>query len=141
MTARRSLLELTTGPQRAPACSPAVAAIPAGVEAPRGRFLPRLGRGLRAPALSGALAIGLILSACEADHIAARAVLEEQGLHPVAFSMAPLVGRPCGWGEPFALRFRAVREDGSVAAGILCSADESAQDARLLADTSEAPRS
>lgn len=81
-----------------------------------------------------------MLSACEADHISARAVLEEQGLHAVALSMAPLVGCPCAWGEPFALRFRAVRKDGSVAAGILCSADESAQDARLLPDA-EAPRS
>jgi hypothetical protein len=55
--------------------------------------------------------------------------------------MAPLVGRPCRWGEPFALRFRAVRENGQVVAGTLCSADETAQDARLLADTVEARQS
>ena len=46
--------------------------------------------------------------------------------------------RPCGWGEPFAVRFLAVTEDGRIVGGILCSAEETAQDARLLADTPEA---
>jgi hypothetical protein len=82
-----------------------------------------------------------LLSTCEADHIAARAVPEERGLHETVFSRAPLNGRSRPWSEPFALRFRAAREDGRVVEGFLFSANESAQDAPLLADTAEAPQS
>lgn len=135
---RAALPQLTTGSQRALPRSPVGAAIPAGVEGPRGRFSRDRLAGARAlRPLSGILAAAVMLTACEADQISARAVLEEQGFHAIAFAMAPPVGRPCAWGEPFALRFRAVREDGAVVAGVLCAADESARDARLFADPSE----
>lgn len=76
----------------------------------------------------------LALASCEADEVAARATLTELGYHGVALQQAPTFGRPCAWGEPFAVRFRATREDGSVVAGTLCSSDESTEDARLLTD-------
>ncbi len=76
----------------------------------------------------------LSLAACEADAIAARATLKDLGFHGIAVERAPVFGRPCGWGEPFAVRFRATREDGSAVAGTLCSADEATEDARLLPD-------
>lgn len=76
----------------------------------------------------------LTLAACEADPIAARATLTELGFHGIALSRAPLTGRPCAWGEPFAVRYRAVTEDGRIVNGILCSADEATEDARLLPD-------
>lgn len=82
----------------------------------------------------------LTLTGCEADAIAARATLAELGYHGIAILPAPLFDRPCGWGEPFAVRFQAVREDGARVAGILCAADETARDARLLADTPEGSR-
>ena len=77
------------------------------------------------------------LAACEADHVAARAVLHDMGFHGIAITPAPPVGRPCAWGEPFAVRFRAVREDGAAVSGTLCAADEAAEDARLIADHAE----
>ncbi|MGU3476433.1 hypothetical protein [Methylobacterium sp. D48H] len=76
----------------------------------------------------------LALAACEADPIAARATLTELGFHGIALSRAPLTGRPCAWGEPFAVRYQAVTEDGRIVKGILCSADEATEDARLLPD-------
>lgn len=76
----------------------------------------------------------LSLAACEADEVAARATLTELGFHAIALIRAPAFGRPCAWGEPFAVRFRAVREDGTVVSGTMCSADETTKDARLLAD-------
>lgn len=76
----------------------------------------------------------LALAACEADPIAARATLTDLGFHGIALSRAPLTGRPCAWGEPFAVRYRAVTEDGRIVNGILCSADEATEDARLLPD-------
>ncbi|MDH2313369.1 hypothetical protein [Methylobacterium brachiatum] len=87
-----------------------------------------------------ALAAALCLAGCEADAIAARATLTELGYHGIAIRPAPMFDRPCGWGEPFAVRFRAVTEDGRIVGGILCSADETAHDARLLADTPEGSR-
>ncbi|MDE3749432.1 hypothetical protein [Methylobacterium radiotolerans] len=80
------------------------------------------------------LAATLVLAGCEADAIAARATLKDLGFHGIAVERAPVFGRPCGWGEPFAVRFRATREDGSAVAGTLCSADEATEDARLLTD-------
>jgi hypothetical protein len=79
----------------------------------------------------------LALAGCEADAIAARATLTELGYHGIAIRPAPMFDRPCGWGEPFAVRFRAVTEDGRIVGGIHCSADETAHDARLVADTPE----
>ena len=76
----------------------------------------------------------LALASCEADPIAARATLTELGFHGIALSRAPLTGRPCAWGEPFAVRYRAVTEDGRIVAGTLCSVDEATEDARLLPD-------
>ena len=81
-----------------------------------------------------ALAATLALASCEADAIAARATLAEWGYHAVAIQPAPILGRPCRWGEPFAVRFRATREDGTAVSGTMCSADETAEDARLLVD-------
>ena len=81
-----------------------------------------------------AVAAALVLAGCEADPIAARATLTELGFHGIALSRAPLTGRPCAWGEPFAVRYRAVTEDGRIVNGILCSADEATEDARLLPD-------
>lgn len=81
-----------------------------------------------------ALAATLALTACEADAIAARATLAEWGYHGIAILPAPVFGRPCRWGEPFAVRFRAMREDGTAVSGVMCAADESAEDARLLVD-------
>ncbi len=80
------------------------------------------------------LAATLVLAGCEADPIAARATLTELGFHGIALSRAPLTGRPCAWGEPFAVRYRAVTEDGRIVNGTLCSADEVTEDARLLPD-------
>lgn len=76
----------------------------------------------------------LSLAACEADEVGARATLTELGFHAIALHRAPLTNRPCAWGEPFAVRFRAVREDGTVVSGTMCSADETTTDARLLTD-------
>lgn len=76
----------------------------------------------------------LALAACEADAVAARATLTELGFHGIAIERAPMTGRPCGWGEPFAIRFRAQREDGTTVTGTLCSADEGTEDARILPD-------
>jgi hypothetical protein len=87
-----------------------------------------------------ALATALSLAGCEADAIAARAALTDLGYHGIAIRPAPMFDRPCSWGEPFAVRFRAVTEDGRIVGGILCSADETARDARLLADTPEGRR-
>ena len=84
------------------------------------------------PALVALLPLALV--ACEADAIGARATLKDLGFHGIAIERAPVFGRPCGWGEPFAVRFRATREDGSAVAGTLCSADEATEDARLLPD-------
>ncbi|MEE7449383.1 hypothetical protein MRF4_17095 [Methylobacterium radiotolerans] len=80
------------------------------------------------------LAATLALASCEADAIAARATLKDLGFHGITLSRAPLTGRPCAWGEPFAVRYRAVTEDGRIVNGILCSADEATEDARLLPD-------
>lgn len=95
---------------------------------PRGSGVHRMLR----PALVALLP--LTLAACEADPIAARATLTELGFHGIALSRAPLTGRPCAWGEPFAVRYRAVTEDGRIVAGTLCSVDEATEDARLLPD-------
>lgn len=81
-----------------------------------------------------AVSASLALAGCEADPIAARATLTELGFHGIALSRAPLTGRPYAWGEPFAVRYRAVTEDGRIVNGILCSADEATEDARLLPD-------
>ena len=78
--------------------------------------------------------MALSLASCEADHVAARVVLQEWGLHGVSIFAAPTFGRPCRYGEPFAVRFRAVREDGVILVGTLCARDEGADDSRLLLD-------
>ncbi|MFB0490227.1 hypothetical protein ABIE45_002813 [Methylobacterium sp. OAE515] len=95
---------------------------------PRGSVIQAMLR----PALVALLPLSL--AACEADEVAARATLTELGFHAIALRQAPAFGRPCAWGEPFAVRFRAVREDGTVISGTMCSADETTTDARLLAD-------
>ncbi|AYO85359.1 hypothetical protein [Methylobacterium brachiatum] len=82
----------------------------------------------------------LVVAGCEADAIAARATLADLGYHGIAIRPAPIFDRPCAWGEPFAVRFRAVTEDGRIVSGILCSADETTRDARLLTDTPEGTR-
>ena len=91
-------------------------------------------RASRRPVRACALLATLALAGCEADAIAARAALTELGYHGIAIRPAPMFDRPCGWGEPFAVRFRAVTEDGRIVGGILCSADEATEDARLLPD-------
>ena len=92
-------------------------------------------RASRRPARACALAVAaaLVLAGCEADPIAARATLTELGFHGIALSRAPLTGRPCAWGEPFAVRYRAVTEDGRIVNGILCSADEATEDVLMFA--------
>ena len=78
--------------------------------------------------------LSALLAGCEADHVAARSALADLGFHGVAITPAPAIGRPCAWGEPFAVRFRAVRDDGVIVRGTLCSVDEASEDARLLPD-------
>ena len=87
-----------------------------------------------------ALAATLTLAGCEADAIAIRAALTELGYHGIAIRPAPAFGRPCAWGEPFAARFQAVTEEGRIVSGMICSADETARHARLLADKPESAR-
>jgi hypothetical protein len=112
-----------------------------GVAAPDGSGPGRaVERASRRPVRACALLATLALAGCEADAIAARATLADLGYHGIAIRPAPLFDRPCAWGEPFAVRFRAVTEDGRIVGGILCSADETARDARLLADTPEGRR-
>ncbi|MDP4005103.1 hypothetical protein [Methylobacterium sp. NEAU K] len=80
------------------------------------------------------LLVTLALASCEADEVAARSTLKDLGFHGIAVERAPVFGRPCGWGEPFAVQFRATREDGTPVAGTMCSVDEATEDARLLPD-------
>lgn len=87
------------------------------------------------PAL--AFAATLALAACDADPVAARAVLLEHGLHAAALHLAGPFDRPCRFGEPFALRFVAIDDDGARVSGALCSATEDARDARVLLDAAE----
>lgn len=101
-----------------------------------GRFLPRLAGAFGLRPLSGALALLVVvpLAACEADHIGARATLQEWGYRGVGITAGPTLGRPCRWGEPFAVRFTAHDERGALAVGWLCASDEAAEDARILLD-------
>ncbi|MFC6790615.1 hypothetical protein ACFQE0_13960 [Methylobacterium komagatae] len=60
--------------------------------------------------------------------------MQEWGYRGVGITAAPLLNRPCRWGEPFAVRWTAHDEHGVSAAGWLCAADEAAEDARILLD-------
>lgn len=100
-----------------------------------GRFHPRALTGAcRLRSLSGALVLlaALPLAACEADPIGSRATLQEWGFTGIGITAGPVLGRPCRWGEPYAVRFTARDERGAPAAGWLCASDKGAEDARIL---------
>lgn len=83
-------------------------------------------------------ALSFTLAACETDHIGARATLEEWGYRGIGITAGPVLGRPCRWGEPFAVRFTAHDERGADVRGWLCATDEAAEDARILLDREDA---
>lgn len=97
-------------------------------------FLPRLAGAFGLRPLSGALAVSLVLAGCEADHIGARDALLEWGYTGIAVSDAPAFGRPCRWGQPYAVRFVAHDASGALRTGVLCAADEAANDALIFLD-------
>lgn len=109
-----------------------------------GRFHPRrLTGALGLRSFSGAIAllVALPLAGCEADHIGARATLQEWGYSGIGISAAPAFSRPCRWGEPYAVRFTAHDERGAVVSGWICSTDEGADDACIALDEVQAEAS
>lgn len=105
-----------------------------------GRFLPELAGAFGLRPLSGALALvlPLALAACEADPINARAVIEAWGYRAVGVTPPPAWGRPCRFGEPYAVRFSARDQSGALVQGWLCAADEAGEDGRILLDQGDA---
>jgi len=90
--------------------------------------------------LSGVLALvlPLTLAACEADPVNARAVIEAWGYHAVGVTTPPALGRPCRFGEPYAVRFTARDQSDALVQGWLCSTDEAGEDSRILLDQGDA---
>lgn len=93
---------------------------------------------MRALARTGLVLSPLMLAACDVEPMAARAVLKDRGFTHVETSAAPLLGRACDLGEPFARDFVG-QYAGRRWSGTICATGEGAQDARLLSRPVQTP--